>query len=109
MRRALLVGLLVGLVWGCGPKTGPMPGPLSPKQSREAESRWDGASDFSTARGRAIFQAKCDDCHDYPDVHAVSEASWPGILERMGLKAELRTDESKDVLNFVRAAALAPR
>jgi mono/diheme cytochrome c family protein len=109
MRTALLVGLLVGLGCGCGPKTGAMPGPLSPKQTMEATSRWSGASDFSTARGRVIFQEKCDDCHGYPDVHAISEASWPDIMDRMGPKAELKPDDIKDVLNFVRAAALPVR
>jgi cytochrome c5 len=110
MKSGMLMGLVGLLVLAaCGPKTGAMPGPLSVKQSTEAAGRWPGASDFSTARGRMLFQSKCDGCHGYPDVHAIQEASWPGIMERMGPKAELNAGDAGDVLNFVRAAALGER
>ena len=89
----------------CGyPKSGAVPGPISPTTEASAATRWPGATPESLASGRALFQDKCDNCHGHPDVKAIAEDKWPGVVKRMGGKAKLTEAQSQDVLHFVLAA-----
>jgi len=89
----------------CGyPKSGAVPGPISPTTEASAASRWPGATPESLRNGRELFEAKCNDCHGHPDVKAIAEDKWPGIVKRMGGKAKLTEVQTQDVLHFVLAA-----
>jgi hypothetical protein len=89
----------------CGyPKSGPAPGPLQPQATTTAEQRWPGTTTEQLEQGRTIFIAKCNACHDYPDLHAVAEDRWPDVLKKMSVKAKLSPEESTMVLHFILAA-----
>jgi cytochrome c5 len=91
---------------GCGfPKTSTAPPPpLSPNEATAASARWPEATPDHLATGRALFVARCNGCHGYPDLAAVPEERWPGIVKEMTPKAKLSAAEGDDVLHFVLAA-----
>ena len=89
----------------CGfPKSGPAPGPLAPNAASAAEQRWPGTTAAQLEQGRTLFVAKCNGCHDYPDLHAVPESRWPEVLKKMGENAKLSQDQTTQVLHFILAA-----
>ena len=59
------------------------------------------------ADGEKTFAARCNGCHHYPDRDALSEAQWPGILEKMAVKAKLSPTQKDDVLRYVLATRKA--
>jgi hypothetical protein len=97
--------LAVGLMEvGCYPRVGPPPVALSANSVTAASSRWPGVTASSLSRGHDLFLANCDQCHGYPDLTAIAEERWPGILEKMGDKAHLSAEEKDAVLHFVLAS-----
>ncbi len=101
---ALLALLASGFLGaGCYPKAGTAPGELSPKSVTWASTRWPGATAGSLAAGRDHFIAKCNGCHDYPDLAAISDERWPPIVERMAKKSGLGAEEKDAVLRYVLA------
>lgn len=99
------LGALIVLLAGCiFPKAGPLPGPVTSADVARARYRWPDASAGALARGRALFAAHCNACHHYPDLMAISDDRWPGIIQKMARKAHLTADESAQVLRFVLAA-----
>ena len=89
---------------GCYPKGAAAPGALSPGGVAWAAKRWPGVDAAALTAGHDRFIAKCNGCHDYPDLVAVSEEHWPGIVESMAKKAHLGPDERDGVLHYVLAA-----
>ena len=84
MRHRVKAWAAVALVLlGCG---APAP-PTSPQAPGE--------------RGRALFLAKCNKCHDYPDPAKYSATQWPRILAEMGRRAGLSQEERDLVLQYV--------
>ncbi len=107
--RAVAIGVVVSAVGACGvPRTAAAPGALSAAQVTAATRRWPDASAAQLAMGREAFIARCNHCHGYPDVDAVSDARWPQVLERMGRNASLDATQTEAVLRFVRAARARP-
>lgn len=99
--RSLLL-LLSLMAVACGfPKSGPVPGPVSPTSAASAATKWPGTTEQSLEAGRTTFTAKCNACHSHPDVKAISEEKWPGILDEMAKKADLTPAQKSDVLHFV--------
>jgi mono/diheme cytochrome c family protein len=93
---------------GCYPKGAPPPPPLSADAVASALARWPGATASELAAGHELFLAKCNGCHNYPDLAALSEDRWPGILDKMAKKAHLSPPERDEVLRFVLAARSPP-
>jgi hypothetical protein len=102
MHLAASAALLTAV--GCYPKPGPAPGPVSASAVTRASTQWPGVTGPSLSAGRDIFLAHCNACHDYPDLTAISDDRWPGILESMAKKAKLSTDQRDEVLHFVLAS-----
>jgi hypothetical protein len=98
----LLVAGLAGA--GCYPKAGAAPPPLSAESAAHASARWAGATPNRLAAGHDLFLAKCNGCHDYPDLTAIPEEKLPRIVERMGGKIHLDAEQHDAVLNFVLAS-----
>lgn len=113
-RPTFASGLVSGLAFmalglsatGCFwyPKGAAAPPPLSTNSVSAASARWPGTTPESLAAGRDLFLAKCNNCHDYPDLASVSEDKWPGTIEKMGKKADLANEQREQVLHFVLAA-----
>jgi len=105
-RIVLVVALFMGAVTeaGCYPKAGPPPGALSAGGVTSASTRWPGATESSLSAGRDLFLAKCNACHDYPDLAAISDERWPHILDKMARKADLAAEQRDAVLHFVLAS-----
>ena len=103
---ALFMGAFAGA--GCYPKAGPPPGALSAGSVTSASTRWPGATATSLAAGRDLFLAKCNSCHDYPDLAAIPDERWPHILDKMARKADLATEQRDAVLHFVLASRSEP-
>jgi hypothetical protein len=95
------IGFFAG---GCYPKVAPPPGALSADSVASASRRWPGVTDSSLSHGRDLFVAHCNVCHGYPDVAAISDDRWPGIIEKMAKKAHLNTEDGDAVLHFVLAS-----
>jgi cytochrome c5 len=99
-----MASLFFGLIAACYPKAGAVPAPAATADLATASARWPNASAEGLAAGRATFIEKCNGCHDYPDVTSIDEAKWPGILARMGKKADLDSAATENVLHFVLVA-----
>jgi cytochrome c5 len=105
VRKVVVSVVAFTVLAACGfPKAGPAPGALEPRAASAAEQRWPGTTAAQLEQGRTLFIAKCNQCHDYPDLHAVPESRWPDVLKQMGEKAKLSSDEATQVLHFVLAA-----
>lgn len=101
-KRSLV--LLVAFT-ACGyPKAGTVPAPVTPAAEASAATRWPGTTPESLRNGRDLFAAKCNDCHGHPDITAIADDRWPGIVQRMGKKAKLAEPQTQDVLRFILAA-----
>lgn len=88
------------LVVGCFPKSAPPPSSVSDEvAARSASDR----SELET--GRAVFVAKCGECHAHPDIASVGSEEWPSILDRMSEKSKLSPTDAKALRAFVLAAA----
>lgn len=102
LRAALVaVGLLQS---GCYPRAAPAPPALSAKDVALASARWPGVTASTLATGHELFLSKCNGCHHYPDLVAIPEERWPGILEKMAKKSHLNDEERDEVLHFVLAS-----
>lgn len=101
--RSLLLGLCV--LAACGyPKAGPVPGPVTPTAMASAQQRWPDATSTQLEAGHSLFAAKCNGCHDYPDIDSVPDSRWPSTMKKMGKKAKLNDDETEAVLRFIQAS-----
>jgi hypothetical protein len=89
---------------GCYPKVAPPPAAVSGDHAASASTRWPGVTAGSLSQGHDLFLANCDRCHGYPDLTAISDERWPGILEKMGRKSHLGPEETDAVLHFVLAS-----
>jgi cytochrome c5 len=89
---------------GCYPKSAPAPGALSPNSVTWASTKWKGVTESSLNAGRETFLAKCNACHDYPDLTVIPDEDWPSIVDRMGDKAELDPAKKEAVLHYIVAA-----
>lgn len=69
-----------------------------------ATERWPGVTASALAAGHDLFLAKCNGCHDYPDLAEIDEERWPGILDKMAKKSHLDAGERDEVLHYVLAA-----
>jgi hypothetical protein len=96
---------------GCYPKAGSAPTALSAGSVASASARWPGATAASLEAGRDAFIDHCNACHSYPDLAAIGDERWPGVLAKMGKKAHLTASETEEVLHFILAsrAEQAPR
>lgn len=104
---ALLSSALAAI--GCGfPAAGPVPPPLTVADVDTAKTHFPSATKESLDAGRDLFAARCNGCHNYPDVWKVDDAHWPEIIKRMGRKAGLDEAQSRSVLSFVLVARSRP-
>ena len=92
------------LFTACYPKSADAPAAISPASVSYAAEKWPGVTEASLSSGREAFLAKCNGCHGYPDLMAISDDKWPSIVERMGSKSDLDEAKTKDVLHFVLAS-----
>ena|SRR6185312_7658208 len=97
----VVVGLLSA---GCFPKVAAVPPALSASSVTRASARWPGVTPEALAMGRDRFVAKCNGCHGYPDLRAIAEERWPGLVAEMGKKANLGDAERDAVLHFILAS-----
>jgi hypothetical protein len=88
----------------CYPKSGPAPGGLSPDSVTWASEKWPGSTPESLTKGHDAFIAKCNGCHDYPDLAAVDDEKWPRVIDRMGNKVDLDAGTKEAMVHFVLAA-----
>ena len=89
----------------CGyPKSGAVPDAVAPADVTAAKARWPDADIDMLAAGRALFVAKCNNCHGYPEIRSIDEARWPEIVGRMGKKAALDQAATESILRFVLTA-----
>lgn len=111
MRDALAFAAAAILLAGCMyPKSAEPPASLTAAEVDKARAKDPAADAAAVGAGRDLFVAKCGECHDHPDVMAIEDARWPGILEEMGEKAEIDAAQRAGVLRFILAvrAARAP-
>jgi hypothetical protein len=107
LRRIVLQVALLSVVAmgaGCYPRVAPPPAAVSGDHVTSASSRWPGVTASSLAQGHDLFLANCNQCHGYPDLSAIADDRWPGILDKMGRKAHLDPAETDAVLHFVLAS-----
>lgn len=94
---------------GCGfPPAGPLPPPLTVADVDAIKPRFPNSNKESLDTGRDLFGARCNGCHNYPDVWKVDDARWPEIMTRMGKKAGLDEAQTRAVLSFIQVARSRP-
>jgi cytochrome c5 len=104
-----VLALLVTAAIGCGfPAAGPVPPPITPADADAAQTRFPNTSKATLDTGRDLFAARCNGCHNYPDVWKIDDARWPEILSRMGKKAGLDETQNRVVLSFILVARSHP-
>jgi mono/diheme cytochrome c family protein len=95
--RFRFVPLLVLGVVACYPKGNANP-PAAPQ-----------GADAQVVQGRELFVAKCNGCHQYPELTAIKAEDIGSIVKRMGGKADLDAKQTAAVESYVRAGnAAAP-
>jgi hypothetical protein len=107
IHRVMLPAVLVAVALvgeGCYPKVAPPPAALSANSVALASTRWPGVTAGSLSTGHDLFMAHCDVCHGYPDLNAIPDERWPGILEKMAKKSHLGAEERDAILHFVLAS-----
>jgi cytochrome c5 len=57
------------------------------------------------AQGKAIFETRCNRCHELKDVPGYTERSWAGILQTMAPRARLTETEKQQVAAYLKAYA----
>jgi mono/diheme cytochrome c family protein len=72
---------------------------------RQGTNPSDWRIDLVTLRkGRALFASRCIECHTLPAVAQHSAAQWPGLIDEMADRANLKPAERKAVLAYILAA-----
>ncbi len=75
--------------------------PVTAAQIESAQRRWPDATEATLATGRDLFHAKCNACHDYPNLQAIGEGRWARILQVMGPRATLDQKQTDSVMRYV--------
>jgi hypothetical protein len=55
-------------------------------------------------RGREVYMAHCNQCHDRIPPGEIDPEIWRGLLPHMAINAELTTTEEEEVLLYLLAA-----
>jgi cytochrome c5 len=100
----LTLFVALGAAAGCYPKGAPPPKPLTDEGVSKASAKFAGETAESLKEGHDLFIAKCNGCHDYPDLVAVSEEDWPSIMKRMADKSDVPPEKGDKMLHYVLAA-----
>jgi len=97
----------------CGTTTTLRPPPVTPELARTASRQHvrhgtnpsDWRIELATLReGRALFVSRCIECHTLPAVAQHSTAQWPGLIDEMADRANLKPAERETVLAYILAA-----
>ena len=99
--QILAATLTIATVAACYPKAGALPGAVDPTDIAIANRIWPTTTPEMLAGGRTTYAAKCNGCHDYPELASIDESKWADIVARMGKKAGLDAAASESVLRFV--------
>ncbi|MBA3686541.1 MAG: hypothetical protein H0W72_15065 [Planctomycetes bacterium] len=96
------------VIGGCPPRGTAHVAEVSPAMVDYAAKQWPGSDPLQLQRGRALLtSARCTECHGLPSPTSESAEKWPGIVTRMGKKAEMDATEREDLLRFILAARTA--
>jgi mono/diheme cytochrome c family protein len=61
--------------------------------------------DLATLReGRTLFVSRCIECHTLPAVSAHAATEWPGLIDEMARRTNLKPAERDAVLAYILAA-----
>lgn len=85
----------------CYPKAGEVPPPPTPADVTRATAKWPDTTEDTLATGRGVFTTKCNTCHSHPDVKAIAEDKWPGIMDRMAERAKIDQTQKAATLRFI--------
>jgi mono/diheme cytochrome c family protein len=66
-----------------------------------ATSRTETSAADAPGRGHALFLAKCNQCHAYPQPTNYTATQWKRILVEMGRRASLTRGEREQVLQYI--------
>lgn len=83
---------------GCAANTNRIP-EATPRMALEL-----GVEHGQLVRGREVYMAHCNECHDRIPPGEMDPESWRGILPHMAVNAELTTTEEEEVLLYLMAA-----
>lgn len=100
----VVLPLALAAAAGCYPKGAAAPKPLTEEGASKASTKFPGETAESLKEGHDLFIAKCNGCHDYPDLVAVSEEEWPSIMKRMAEKSDVPPEKGDKMLHYVLAA-----
>lgn len=98
--KILAIGSTV-LLSGCA-ATGPAP--VTAEFSRESES-----SEAQLREGRALFVARCIECHTLPNPRRYARDQWPMLVGKMASRASLSLAEKAAIIAYVQAASVTAR
>jgi hypothetical protein len=55
-------------------------------------------------RGRILYSQRCLECHALPPVWHYRKEDWPGIVDSMARRADLKPNERDTILAYINAA-----
>jgi mono/diheme cytochrome c family protein len=74
-------------------------------QSATRPSRSDEHADLAMLnQGRRLFVSRCIDCHTLPPFWHYSAKEWPGIVDSMAHRANLKRNERDAIVAYILAA-----
>jgi mono/diheme cytochrome c family protein len=74
-------------------------------QSATRPNRSGGHADLTTLnKGRRLFVSRCIECHTLPPFWHYSAKDWPGIVDSMAHRANLKRNERDAIVAYILAA-----
>ena len=76
----------------------------STAQSATRPTRRESADLATLNEGRRLFVSRCIDCHTLPPFWHYSAKDWPGIVDSMAHRANLKRNERDAIVAYILAA-----
>jgi hypothetical protein len=85
------------------------PPPVTAKMTKIGQRPSFDSADLATLQeGRRLFVARCIECHTLPIVTRYSASEWPGLVDEMAGRANLKPSQHNAVLAYILAARAQP-
>jgi mono/diheme cytochrome c family protein len=78
-----------------------LPAPMTPEVVRAGARAH--VDEQALRQGRALFVSRCIECHALPVISSRPAAEWPGLVDEMAPRADLRQRERNAVLAYILA------
>ena len=79
----------------------PVTNPMATMSMPEKVDMYNGMAPVRIEIGKKLFSTHCNKCHPYKQPETRNAESWVKVMDKMGPKAHLNTDESLEVTGYL--------